>query len=355
MVQVSIQHRLGSFSLSVDLTWPAAGGLCLLGPNGSGKTSVLRAIAGLLRPEQGRVAVNGTIYFDSQRGISLPPEARNAGMVFQDLALFPHLTVEENIAFGLRARRVDGASRRERVSEALERFGLTALAAQRPGVLSRGEQQLVAIARAMVLRPSLLLLDEPLASVDVQTRPRLRRLIRQHLRDMSLPTVWVSHDPADALSFGEHLAIMEDGRVVEAGPRNDILARPTSDFLSSLLGVNIFEGEVVESHPAAGLATIRVGSGSLRGPLADPGPVVVRIPASQVGLSLGPLENTSVRNVIGGAIQALTSVGTTVRVTVGDDFRLAALISPEACAKMELAEGRFVYAFFKAMAVEYLE
>ncbi len=192
------------------------GRLVLFGPSGSGKSLTLQAIAGLLRPDAGSIRLNGRPLFDAAAGIHVPPRGRRIGFVFQDYALFPHMTVRQNVAFPLRSifRRVSPASVR-RIEETLELFGLTAVADARPGRISGGQRQRVALARAVVGQPQALLLDEPFAALDIPLRRRLREELMTMLDRLSIPLVLVTHDPADVLAFGGEVAIYKDGAVTE--------------------------------------------------------------------------------------------------------------------------------------------
>src|SRR5262245_41902948 len=228
MLELRLASRLGTFQLDVELAVPERSVMVLVGESGSGKTSVLRAIAGLLRPDAGRIVVDGVPWFDGAGATWRPAFERAVGYVAQDYALFPHLSVHENVAFGLRAQGVPAAERRDRVAAALERLGIATLASRRPHQLSGGQQQRVAIARAIVLEPRLLLLDEPLSALDATSRRAIRGELRRLLAELPCTTLYVTHSPAEALSFGERITVLESGRVSQTGSREEPMRGPRS-------------------------------------------------------------------------------------------------------------------------------
>lgn len=211
----------------------------LVGPSGSGKSTVLWMMAGLIAPDEGRVSL------DDDDITALAPERRNIGMVFQDYALFPHLSVRENVEFGLRVRGIAAAERRRRALETLELVRISRLADRRTTQISGGEQQRVALARALAIRPRVLLLDEPLSALDAKLRERLRAELFRIFQDLAITTVYVTHDQIEAMSLGHELIVMNQGRVEQAGRPIDVYRKPTNPFVADFLGsANIFEGEV---------------------------------------------------------------------------------------------------------------
>lgn len=229
------------FGLSLSLEIPAGRTVVLLGPNGAGKSTTLRALAGIVRPTSGSIRLDGRV-FDGP-GTHLDPQHRGVGFVFQDYLLFPHLTVLENVAFGLRATGAARAEARERAMAWLDRVGLTGFAATRPGQLSGGQAQRVAIARALVAAPRLLLLDEPLAALDASTRSELRTELAAHLRDYDGCAVVVTHDPIDALVLGDELVVIEQGTVVQRGVPVEVAESPATEYVARLMGLNLVDGE----------------------------------------------------------------------------------------------------------------
>ncbi|MFC7330519.1 ABC transporter ATP-binding protein [Marinactinospora rubrisoli] len=218
--------------LSLDV--PRGSFTTLLGPSGCGKTTTLRMIAGFVRPTRGRILLEGA------DATATPPEKRNIGMVFQSYALFPHMTLRDNVAFGLRARRLPKAEVAQRVGEALELVGLAGLAARRPAELSGGQQQRVALARAVAIRPSVLLLDEPLSNLDARLRVQMRRELLRVQRETGVTTVLVTHDQDEALELSDHLVIMDGGRLVQQGAPRAVFPAPASRFVAEFLGYQNF-------------------------------------------------------------------------------------------------------------------
>jgi molybdate transport system ATP-binding protein len=225
---------LRTFALGVGLSVAGGETVALAGPSGSGKTTVLRAIAGLLRPDDGRVALDGRPWFDAAGGVDLPPERRAVGFVFQDYALFPHLTVERNVAFGAG----DGG----RTGELLERLRISHLAGERPGTLSGGERQRVALARALAREPAVLLLDEPLAALDAHTRAVVRDELADLLAQLALPTLLVTHDHRDAVALADRVGVLVDGRLRQVGAPRALLEAPADPFVARFTGANVIEG-----------------------------------------------------------------------------------------------------------------
>ena len=321
----------------------------LVGESGSGKTTALRLLAGLLEPAEGRIELDGLTYFDSSRNLSVVPHKRPIGYVAQDYALFPHLNVLENVAFGLRALRMPAPLRR--ASELLERFGITDLAERRPAQLSGGQQQRVALARALAIEPRLLLLDEPLAALDLSTRRVVRAELIRLLAELPCVTIYVTHSPAEALLFGERVTVLEKGRVSQSGARDDLLRHPRSSYVAEFLGLNLYRG-VVGSRTDDGLVRVSVEGGELF--LAEDAPIGeeihVVVDPREVVLSTERPQG-SARNVFVGPIEEIAPeppLGERVRVSVGSRPALIAEVTRAAASAMALAPGRMAYASFKA-------
>ena len=246
-LEIRIVARLAGFTLDVE--WTAGDGVAVLfGPSGAGKTLTLQCLAGLLRPDAGRIVVDGRVLFDAATGVDVRPQARRVGYVFQGYALFPHLTVAENVAFGLRD--APRARREAKTTEVLARLGLADFADRRPRELSGGQRQRVALARALATDPALLLLDEPLSALDAPLRRALRDELRALLADWGTAAVLVTHDFTEAYRLGDRIVVYDAGRVVQSAPRSELLWRPASESVAHIMGIrNVLQGTVVKATP----------------------------------------------------------------------------------------------------------
>src|SRR5215213_4545266 len=243
----------------VSLTIPEGQFVTLLGPSGCGKTTTLNCIAGLEQPDGGRITVGEAVLTDVARRVILPPERRGLGMVFQSYALWPHMTVYDNLAFGLKLRKVPGPEIRTRIAEVLELVGLGPLARRYPFQLSGGQQQRVALARAVVARPRVLLLDEPLSNLDAKVREQARFWLREFQQRLGITAVYVTHDQAEALAISDLVAVMSDGRLLQYAPPQEIYERPASQFVAEFVGqTSFFRGMVVAR--SAGAVDVRLKS-----------------------------------------------------------------------------------------------
>lgn len=242
---VDLLVRRGTFTLDASVRVEDGETLALLGPNGSGKSTLLAAIAGLLIPERASIDVNGRVLTSvgaGRRATTIAPHERGVGLLGQDPLLFPHLSARENIAFGLRAKGVPASSARSSAETWLQDVGLAEFADRLPSQLSGGQQQRVAIGRALAAEPSVLLLDEPMAALDVQNAAAVRTLLRERLAATSLPTIVVTHDVVDAMVLADRVAILDDGRIVDMGDPVTVLGRPQNLFAAKLVGLNLFQG-----------------------------------------------------------------------------------------------------------------
>jgi molybdate transport system ATP-binding protein len=323
--------------------------MVLFGPSGSGKTTILRCLAGLDRPQEGYIRFGEEIWFDAAAAINRPPQQRRLAYVSQDYGLFPHLTVEQNIRFGMDTAALPA---RDRVETILRTVHLQGMAGRFPTRLSGGERQRVALARALARDPRLILLDEPLAALDLPLRDPMRQELRQFLRSIDVPSVVVTHDRVDALTLGDRMAVLSGGFIRQVGPVHEVFSRPIDLAVAASVGVEtVVPGEIVDSSD--GLVTVRVGASQIR--VAQPS-IVARsvfacIRAEDVTLETSPRTEVSARNQLSGRVTAIHPEGGVVRVTVDCGFSLSALITRPACAELSLAENSAVTAVVKATAV----
>jgi molybdate transport system ATP-binding protein len=330
-------------------TSSAASITVLFGPSGSGKTTVLRCLAGLERPDEGSIWFGGEVWFDAAGRTCLPSRARNLGFVPQDYALFPHLSVERNVAYGL--DQLPAGERQQRVAEAMDWLGLAGLEKRAPRELSGGQQQRVALARAVVRRPRLLLLDEPLAALDAPTRQRLRGELRQLLAQLGIPTLLVTHDRTEAVALGDDLVVMDHGEIVQQGTVPEVFSRPATPAVAGALAVETIEvGTIVGREN--GLLSVAVGTARLIAldPAlpADATRVLVCIRAEDVVLTGAADPMGSPRNHLAATIRRLIPEGPVVRVTLDCGFPLVALVTKPGCEALALREGGPVAALIKA-------
>ncbi|HEY9857333.1 MAG TPA: ABC transporter ATP-binding protein [Stenomitos sp.] len=346
ILEVSIQKRLGDLLLAVDLA-VGPGVTAVVGPSGSGKTTLLRCLAGLERPDQGRIDRAGEAWFDAQAGVNRPVQARRVGFVFSDYALFPHLTVRRNVAFGARS----GAQ----VDAGLARLGLEALGDRYPRELSAGEQQRVAIARALATEPHLLLMDEPFSSLDPHLKERLYGEFGTLQQDLGLPVVLVTHDLREACLLAAQVVVLHAGRVIQAGVPRDILYRPATPEVAYLAGIpNVHAGAIAPSgHLEWGPVRLAVAppvplSGSMVSwciraeqiELADgPGPNVVEAVVTSRGL-LGSGYRLTCQVAGAGALQAILPVAQAERSGAQIGAALWLRLPPEALHLMGEWSGR---------------
>jgi molybdate transport system ATP-binding protein len=322
----------------------------LFGPSGAGKTTVLRCLAGLDRPERGRILFHGEPWYDAEARLFLPPQRRRVGLLFQDYALFPHLTAEQNVHYGLSHLPV--AERHERSRPLFALLQLEGLEGRRPRELSGGQQQRVALARALAIRPRLLLLDEPLSALDAPSREQLRGELRHLLRELGVPTVVVTHDRLEALALGDDLVAMEGGRVCQVGPVADVFNHPSELAVARMTGIEtVLPGTVLRRE--AGLATVAVGPHPLIAlePARGGDEVFVCLRAEDV--TLGPPESapTSARNRLPCTVVSLAPEGALVRVVLDAGFPLVARVTRFSSEELGLAAGRPLTATFKAPSV----
>jgi len=338
------RKRLSSrFKLDAQLRLPLAEApvTVLFGASGSGKTTLLRLLAGLDRPDAGVIRFGECVWHESAAGVHLAPQQRRAGFLFQDYALFPHLTVAQNVSF---------AAPRFTANGLLERFGIFDLADRFPSQLSGGQQQRVALARALAARPSLLLLDEPLSALDAATRVRTRAELRRILRESGVPSIVVTHDRMEAVALGDWMAVIADGRIHQTGPVQEVFRRPASAAVAESAGVeNILPAEIVSRH--SGLVSVRLGPAVIDCvDDGEAGALLACIRAEDVSLTRDR-HTSSARNRIVGVIRAVTAEGALARVELDCGFPLVAMITAQSADELRLTEGEPVSAIIKTTSV----
>ena len=336
-LELDFTHPLRSFVASVQLTVPRGTTTALVGPSGAGKTTVLRVIAGLVTPREGALEVDGVPWLDTKRGVDLPPERRGVGYLFQEYALFPHLDVAQNVRFGALDRTLADAM--------LDRFGIAHLRRARPRELSGGERQRVGLARALARNPDVLLLDEPLSALDAHTKSSVRLELHQHLRELDLPAIVVTHDFDDAAALADRIGVLVDGTLLQSGTAAELVGTPADAFVASFTGANLIPGN---ARPGLdGLTEVVLDAGGSMYS-TDKG-------AGRVGLAVYPWEIALARteptdsavNHLRGEIRSLVVLGNRVRVRVGP---LTAEITAASADRLALTEGDPVVASFKATA-----
>ena len=324
----------------------------LFGASGSGKTTILRCLAGLGRPVLGRIQFGGEIWFEAGRNFFLPPRRRGVGYVPQDYALFPHLTVAQNVAYGL--NELSAADQSKRMSEVLQWLSLDGLEKRLPAELSGGQQQRVALARAAVRRPRLLLLDEPFAALDTPTRVRLRGELRQFLRWLAIPTLLVTHDRFEALALGDEVVVIHAGRNVQQGATHEVFTHPANLAVAEITAVETIQpGRVLEIHE--GLVVVTVGNARLTAldsdGLTSHGDVYVCIRAEDVVLTRDRTVVSSARNRLDVTVRSIEGDGPQVRVKLAGDVPLIAWLTHTACEDLGIKVGDQLLALIKTPQV----
>jgi molybdate transport system ATP-binding protein len=341
-LEIELGHRLSRLDLDVGLSLGSET-LALVGPSGAGKSTVLRVIAGLVRPQRGRIVHDGRVLLDTEAGVHLPPEERAVGMVPQDGALFPFMDVLRNVAYGARG---DRRARADRARAVLERFGIASLANARPGDLSGGERQRVALARAVAAEPRILLLDEPLSALDAVTRAEVAAELELRLGELGLPTILVSHDFADVFGLSDRVAVLQEGRIVQSGTTAELVEAPASPFVAALAGVNYFAG----AASRRGDLTVVRGDGwpnDLLSTDSVDGRVGVVVYPWEIALSPRRPDGSAL-NALAGVVRRISAVGNRVRVTVDSVPPVVAEVTEDAVRSLQLAPGTPVVASWKA-------
>jgi molybdate transport system ATP-binding protein len=335
----------GDFRLDIELVIPPGETVALLGPNAAGKSTAVATLAGLLPLQDGHISLGGRIVDSHADGVFVPAAERHIGVVFQDSVLFPHLSVVENVAFGLRSRGTARARAREAAVAWLGRVGAAELAHRKPSDLSGGQAQRVALARSLISGPEMLLLDEPLSALDVSTRARLRHLLADHLTEFVGPRLLITHDPTEAFLLADEICVIEGGEITQIGTPDDIRLRPRTSYIADLAGSNLLvgtaaDGVVTVSNHQLTIADVQFG-----------GPVLATIHPRAISLHRGEPEG-SPRNAWQTQVVRLEHYGDRVRVQTGSPLSLTAEVTPSAIDALHLGEGSAVWVSIKATEID---
>ncbi|HJQ24374.1 MAG TPA: molybdenum ABC transporter ATP-binding protein [Blastocatellia bacterium] len=363
MLSVKIKKRLSHDGKSkageadgflLDVTFTAPPGVTILfGASGSGKTTTLKSIAGLLRPDAGHIQIGEQVLFDSERAIDLPIRRRGVGYVFQNLALFPHLSARENVEFGMTGR--DRRARREQAMALLRAFHVAHTAERQPRQISGGEAQRVAFARALASGPRLLLLDEPLSAIDEVTKLAIISDLKSLNRELRLPVIYVTHSREEAMTLGERVIVFERGRIVAEGEPLEVFNAPVRASVARLTGVeNLFPGRVVACDQAGGTMTIEIsdahGTCQVEVPFGREmvgEPVQVAVPSGDILLALAEPHGTSARNRLHGRITAVEDKGARAVASIASGVLWHASLTRQAVNELDLHPGKEVWLAFK--------
>jgi molybdate transport system ATP-binding protein len=343
-LDASIRLTLGPLELDMVITVEEGEVVALLGPNGAGKTTLLRAVAGLVPLSSGVVRLDGKVLEDTATHEYVPTERRSIGFVFQDYLLFPHLSVLDNVAFGLRSRGVSRQDASEKAVYWLDRVGLKSYAGSKPAELSGGQRQRVALARALAPDPRVLLLDEPLAALDVTTRAEVRRDLKRHLDSFEGIRLVVTHDPLEAVALADRLVVMENGHLVQTGTAAEVTEHPRSRYVADLVGVNLLRGNA--DHGSVKLADGHVVAAAG----AELGEVFAVVHPRAVAIHRTHPEG-SPRNVWSGRATNIELLGNRVRVRIDGEVPMVAEVTPAALKELNLVEGGEVWLSFKSTDV----
>ena len=349
MITVTLAKRLRDFSLDVQFELGDGQCLALVGPTGCGKTTTLRLLAGLLNPDEGYVALDDCVLVDTRRRLCLSPQKRRLGVVFQNYALFPHLTVLGNVMYGAVARGATRSKAEATARAALERVRLPGLEQVRPGQLSGGQQQRVALARALASGARLLLMDEPMSALDAHTRRQVRSELRALISELGLQTICVTHDVADALTLGDVIGVMREGKIVQLGSRQQLLSQPRDTFVAEFLGINMFSGTARPGPDQ--LSAITCGPHVFYSLTELTGEVLLTFHPWDVSLSLHE-PDSSAMNYFKGRVTSISHLGSRTRVTVENGVTVIAELTHSSEERLALELGKEVYASFKASALQ---
>lgn len=372
MIICDIKKQLRDFELDINFQMNNET-LVIVGHSGCGKSTTLKALGGLISPDHGRIQIGENTYFDRDLRMNVSPEDRGIGFLFQNYALFPHLTVYENVAYGLAVRRIPKKEQRRRVEETLESLNICHLIDSMPADLSGGEQQRVALARALILQPKVLLLDEPLSALDVTTRGRVRRELKKMLSTLQIPTIIVTHDYEDAISLGDRILVMDRGRVIQEGTSEELLIHPRSSFVADFSGTNYFTAQAVgtkQDHLCLHISdwNLCLISTQLRevgmseehqryekSKKESPSETDISLMIHPWDIKLvKEMHKDAVENIVAGRVMNILSYGNRARVEMEGSIPLTIEVSSTALQSLGLVEGESVYAVIEPSAVHVL-
>lgn len=337
---------VGGSTIDIEVEVERGETLALVGPNGAGKSTVLRAIAGLTGLASGTLTHDGTVWDDPSAGVLIRPQERRVGIVFQQYRLFEHLDALDNVAFGLRAAGVERGNARRSAADALDRLGVATVSGQRPSTLSGGQAQRVALARVLVTEPSVLLLDEPLAALDVSARGAVRRDLQQVIGGVDAVRIIVTHDPVDAHALADRVVVLESGRVTQVGTVAELAAAPRSSYVADLMGTNLVRGRLDRGTlVVVGGASFEIGAHDV----AD-GPIIATIRPASVALHRSRPEG-SPRNVWHTTVDGVDVSDGRVRVRLGSPFEFVVEVTAAGYESLEVGPGDRVWASVKASEI----
>lgn len=329
--------------------------IVLFGPSGAGKTLTLECIAGLEVPDKGYINVNGITYFDSEKSINISPQKRNVGYLFQNFALFPHLTVEENIIFGLRS----GNNTKEKMQEMLDVFEIHGLEKRYPSQLSGGQRQRVALARALITRPKILLLDEPFSSLDYIVRMRLRRDLKKIQKIIKIPIILITHNPVEAYTMADTIIVYKPGGIEQIAPPKEIFSKPINENVAKLVGMNnIFKGKIldiindevmIQSHKK--IIALRMGSLQI----GEKVTWCIRPDQVMVVREDRPLGKAVASNIFSGRITEIISNGATYLLYIDGDFNLEIEMPSHAFERLDIKQGQIIRVSLKKSAIHIIK
>lgn len=366
MIDIALQHThkntnkntRGDFSLDIrcKLDAPVAG---LFGPSGAGKSTLLAMMAGLVKPDAGHLYLDGECLFDSQHGINMPIHQRRIGFVFQDSRLFPHLNVQNNLKYGFKL--LPEKSQQLGFSKIVDLLEIGHLLTQKPHQLSGGEKQRVALGRALLISPRLLLLDEPLASLDVRLKQQILPFLRRIKNELNIPMIYVSHAIDEVLYLTSQIAIMERGKLLAMGAFNEVIHHHQVLALAHSMGLeNVLNAKILEKETEEGYLTALVGDQQLYIPLNNPelhsmsGNITVSIAASNIALSLNKVTGVTIQNQLACTVTAIEHVGSRMLVTVtldASEYQLLAEVTTKSVQDLQIGTGSKLYCLIKTQSI----